>query len=144
MIMEGLIIENGVVKDGKTCEGIVTVPEGVTEIARQAFYKNKALTGLILPEGLKKIGAYSVNGCVNLEFIDVPDSLEELGEDALVRKTESNVTFKHTIDSKMYMPEIRCTEGSYVDNAIKEILSKDGLAPSGSHSNEHVVKVVYK
>ena len=35
-------------------------------------------------------------------------------------------------------------EGLIIDNAIKDILSKDGLAPSGSHSNEHVVKVVYK
>ena len=57
--MEGLIIENGIVKDGKTCEGVVTVPDGVTEIARQAFYKNKALTGLVPAEVLNKIGAYS-------------------------------------------------------------------------------------
>lgn len=142
--MEALVIENGIVKSGKTCEGIVVVPEGVTEIARQAFYKNKELTGLVLPEGLKIIGAYSVNGCVNLEFIDIPDSVEELGDDALVRKTESNVTFKHTIDTKLFMPEIRCTEGSFVDEEIKKILSKDGPAPSGSHSNEHVVAVVYK
>lgn len=142
--MEDLIIENGVVISGKTSEGVVVVPDGVTEIARQAFYKNKNLTGLIIPEGVKKIGAYSVNGCVNLEFIDVPDSIEEMGEDALVRKTESNVTFKHTIDTKFFMPEIRCSEGAYVDSAIKDILSRDGLAPSGSHSNEHVVTVVYK
>lgn len=142
--MEGLVIENGIVKDGKACEGVVEIPAGVTEIARQAFYKNRNLTGLVIPEGVKKIGSYMVNGCTNLEFIEVPESVEELGEDALVRKTESNVTFKHTVDTKIFMPEIRCKEGSFVDNAIKDILSKDGLAPSGSHSNEHVVNVVYK
>lgn len=142
--MEGLIIENGVLKDGKACEGVVEVPEGVTEIARQAFYRNKNLTGLILPEGVKKIGSYMVNGCANLEYIVVPESVEELGEDAFLKKSESNVTFKHTVDAKYYLPEIRCKEGSYVDQAIKEILSKDGLAPSGSHSDEHIVTVVYQ
>ena len=142
--MDGMIIENGVLKDGRSCAGIVEVPEGVTEIARQAFYRNKEITGLILPEGVKKIGSYSVNGCVNLAFIAVPDSVEELGEDALVNRTESNVTFKHTIDSKYYMPEIRCTEGSFVDRAIQEILSGDGTAPSGSHSDEHIVTVTYR
>ena len=33
----GLVIDNGVVKDGKNCQGEILVPEGVTEIANQAF-----------------------------------------------------------------------------------------------------------
>ena len=47
----GLVIDNGVVKDGKNCQGEILVPEGVPEIANMAFYLNKKLTGLFLPDG---------------------------------------------------------------------------------------------
>lgn len=138
----GLVMENGVVKDGKNCQGEIVVPEGATEIANQAFYQNKKLTGLYLPDGVKKIGNYTVNGCLNLEYIRVPESVEELGEDALVKKIESNFGFTHVVESKQYFPQIRCTEGSYVDKAIQEMKAKDGW--KDSHSNEHIVEIVYE
>lgn len=99
----GLVIENGIVKNGKNCEGEITVPQGITGIGAQAFYQNKKLTGLTLPEGVKSIGKYAVNGCVNLEYMDVPES---------------------------------------VDKVLKEMKEKDGW--DKSHSNEHVVEVVYR
>lgn len=34
----GLVIENGVVKNGKTCEGEIEVPKGSVGIGPQAFY----------------------------------------------------------------------------------------------------------
>lgn len=138
----GLVIQNGVVKDGKACEGEIVVPSGVTEIANQAFYQNKKLTGLYLPDGVKKIGNYTVNGCQNLVFIRVPESVETLGEDALVKKIESNFGFTHVVESKQYFPQIRCKEGSFVDRAIQELKAGDGW--KDSHSNEHIVEVVYE
>jgi len=47
----GLVIEDGVVKDGKSCTGDIVVPEGVTAIAEKAFYNNRQLTGLKFPGG---------------------------------------------------------------------------------------------
>lgn len=138
----GLVIVDGIVKDGKNCEGEIVVPEGVTEIANQAFYQNKKLTGLYLPDGLKKIGNYTVNGCQNLEYIRVPESVDILGEDALVKKIESNFGFTHVVESKQFFPKIRCKEGCFVDRAIQEMKSKDGW--KDSHSNEHIVEVVYE
>ena len=138
----GLVVENGIVKDGKNCEGEIVVPAGVTEIANQAFYQNKKLTGLYLPDGVKKIGNYTVNGCQNLEYIRVPESVEALGEDALVKKIESNFGFTPVVESKQFFPQIRCKEGSFVDHAIQEMKSKDGW--KDSHSNEHIVEVVYE
>jgi hypothetical protein len=67
----------------------IVVPEGITEIASQAFYQNKKLTGLYLPDGVKSIGNYTVNGCESLEYVRVPESVEILGEDVLVKKIES-------------------------------------------------------
>ena len=137
----GLVVENGIVKDGKNCEGEIVVPAGVTEIANQAFYQNKKLTGLYLPDGVKKIGNYTVNGCQNLEYIRVPESVEALGEDALVKKIESNFGFTHVVESKQFFPQIRCKEGSFVDHAIQEMKSKDGW--KASHCNDDIVDVVY-
>ena len=48
----GLIMENGVVKSGKNCEGDIVLPEDAKAIAPKAFYNNKKITSLTLPEGL--------------------------------------------------------------------------------------------
>lgn len=137
----GLVIENGVVKSGRNCEGRIEVPEGTVGIGAQAFYQNKKLTGLKLPQGLKRIGKYAVNGCVDLEYIEVPESVEELEEGALVKKLESNFGFTHVVETKEYYPQIRCVEGSFTDKAILEMKKKDGW--DRSHSNEHIVELVY-
>mgnify|MGYP003364035764 CR=1 FL=1 len=130
----GLVIENGVVKSGRNCEGRIEVPEGTVGIGAQAFYQNKKLTGLKLPQGLKRIGKYAVNGCVDLEYIEVPESVEELEEGALVKKLD-------VVETKEYYPQIRCVEGSFTDKAILEMKKKDGW--DKSHSNEHIVDLVY-
>lgn len=140
--MENLIIENGIVKNGKNCKGEIIIPEGVTEISNQAFYQNKEITGLYIPDGVKKIGKYTVNCCEKLEYVRVPESVESIGESGLVKKFESNCSFDHTIASKEIYPEIRCKEGSYVDNMFKEMLEKkSGIA---SHSVTYVVELKYE
>lgn len=59
--MEYLVVENGIAKNGEQCQGEIRVLDGVTEIANQAFYQNKEITGLYLPDGVKTIGKYTVN-----------------------------------------------------------------------------------
>lgn len=138
----GLVIENGVVKNGKACEGEIRVPDGVTAIGDQAFYRNKKLTGLYLPDGVATIGKYTVNGCQSLEYVRVPESVERLGDGALVKKIESNCGFTHVVESKEYYPQIRCKEGSFIDQTIQEMKRQDGWQQS--HSNEHIVEVLYE
>ena len=140
--MENLVIENGIVKNGKQCKGEIRIPDGVTEIANQAFYQNKEITGIFIPDGVKKIGKYTVNCCEKLEYIRVPESVESIGESGLVKKFESNCSFDHTIASKEIYPEIRCKKDSYVDIMFKELLNKkNGIA---SHSTTYVVDIVYE
>ena len=131
--MEHLVIENGIVKDGKKCEGEIRIPEGVTEIANQAFYQNKKITGIYLPDGVRKIGKYTVNGCENLSYVRVPKSVESLGESGLVKKFESNCGFTHTIQS---------TEGSWIDQKIGELIGKGNQIQS--HSTTYVVEMEYE
>lgn len=139
---EGLIVENGVVRDGKSCEGEIRIPDGCTEIAGQAFYQNKKLTGLYIPDGVKVLGKYTVNGCVNLEYVRVPESVEKMGDGALVKKIDSNFGFTHVVETKEYYPDIRCKEGCWVDRAFQEMKQKDGW--KDSHSMEHIVRFCYE
>ena len=83
--MENLVIEKDIVKNGKKCKGEIRIPDGVVEIANQAFYQNKEITGLYIPDGVKKIGKYTVNCCEKLEYIRVPESVEVIGESGLVK-----------------------------------------------------------
>lgn len=139
---EGLVVENGIVRDGKACEGEIRIPDGCTEIASQAFYQNKKLTGLYIPDGVKSLGRYTVNGCLNLTYVRVPESVEKMGEGALVKKIDSNFGFTHVVETKEYYPEIRCKKGCYVDLAFQEMKKKDGW--KDSHSMEHIIQFSYE
>jgi hypothetical protein len=139
---DGLVVENGIVRDGKNCEGEIRIPDGCVEIASQAFYQNKKLTGLFIPDGVKVLGKYVVNGCLNLEYVRVPESIEKMGEGALVRKIDSNFGFTHVVETKEYYPQIRCKEGCYVDQAFQTMKQNDGW--KDSHSMEHVVELKYE
>ena len=140
--MENLVIENGIVKDGKKCKGEIRILEGVTEIANQAFYQNKEITGIYLPDGVKKIGKYTVNGCEKLEYIRVPESVESIGESGLVKKFESNCSFDHTISSKEIYPKISCKKGSYVAGLLEGLLEKKNSI--ASHSVTYVIDLEYE
>lgn len=138
---EGLIIEDGVVKSGKACEGEIAVPEGVTEIAMKAFYNNKKITGLILPEGVKKLGKYMVSGCTNLGYVQVPDSVCEMAECALMRKFESDVGFTHVMENKEHYPDIRCHAGSWIDKQMQAVKDSDNW--ENAHGTKHILEIVH-
>lgn len=76
-----IIIENGVVKKCAVSENLI-IPEGVTEIADEAFYHNENIKTVVLPNGIKRIGNRAFMQCYKLEKINLPDSITEIGEDA--------------------------------------------------------------
>jgi len=135
-----MIIEDGVLKNGKLCEGEVVIPDGVTAIAEKAFYNNKKMTGLVIPEGVRHIGRFAVSGCKLLEYVQVPDSVESMDEQALMHKFESDVGFTHVMENKEHYPEIRCHAGSWIDTRMREIKASDSWADS--HGTKHLVEIV--
>ncbi len=52
------------------------IPEGVKEIAANAFFNNKDIEVLGLPSTLERIGASAFAGCVDLKKIKLPDGLK--------------------------------------------------------------------
>ncbi len=60
----------------------VTVPEGVTEIGDDAFYRCSSLKTVKLPGTLKKIGKRAFFSCKKLKTVDAPKRIPSIGEDA--------------------------------------------------------------
>ena len=50
----------------------------VVAVGNSAFYNNKTLKKITLPEGVVKIGLYAFDNCKNLEYILIPDSVKEI------------------------------------------------------------------
>lgn len=73
------IIENGVLKSckGNPCE--VTIPEGITEIGKEAFIRCYELSKVVIPEGIKTIGDWAFFECTKLKEVVLPNSLEVIG-----------------------------------------------------------------
>ena len=138
---ESMVIEDGVLKSGKACEGEVVIPAGVTVVGEKAFYNNKKITGLVIPEGVTHIGRFAVSGCRLLEYVVVPDSVASMDDQALMRKFESDVGFTHVMENKEHYPEIRCHEGSWIDRKMQEIKASDSWADS--HGTKHLVELKY-
>ena len=64
-------------------ESKVTIPQKlggkkVTSIGIEAFYGNKTIKSMTIPEGVTTIGAFSFNACENLTDIKIPKSVNEL------------------------------------------------------------------
>lgn len=57
----------------------VTFPEGINEIANNAFNSCKNLISVSLPHDVKKIGARAFSGCSELQSISLPDSILTIG-----------------------------------------------------------------
>lgn len=56
-----------------------TVPEGVTNIRRKAFYNTSSLTSIVLPESLVNIEQEAFMECGNLASINIPKNVTGIG-----------------------------------------------------------------
>lgn len=60
-------------------DGVITVPENVMTIGKNAFYNDNV--GIILPEGVRRICDKAFQGSTSLIFVVIPGSVTEIGED---------------------------------------------------------------
>ena len=62
----------------------VIIPDGVTEIDKQAFMSSE-ITSITLPENLENIGDRAFSGCSVLSDVQFPDTLTVIGKNAFER-----------------------------------------------------------
>lgn len=72
------IIEKGAFSFTWNLRGKIILPSELTVVEDVAFYGCQMET-ILIPEGIKKIGANTFGGCNNLEEITIPDSVTEIG-----------------------------------------------------------------
>ncbi|MFR7500628.1 leucine-rich repeat domain-containing protein [Ruminococcus callidus] len=57
------MIVNGILIDGRTCSGEVTIPDGVISIGNNAFQNCTGLTSIKIPKSVTNIGEFAFSGC---------------------------------------------------------------------------------
>ncbi len=73
-----LVIINGAVIDGRSCEGKVTVPSGVKYVASGAFSRNTKITSVVFPQSVTEICDNTFWYCENLTSAEL-EGAETLG-----------------------------------------------------------------
>ena len=75
----GFDIQDGVLVKYSGDATEVVVPDGVTEIGRQAFEDCTTLTSVIIPNGVTSIEYASFRGCSGLVDVVIPEGVTEIG-----------------------------------------------------------------
>lgn len=73
------IIEDRVLKKYQGPGGDVTIPEGVTEIADNAFNGCESMTSVIIPKGVVRIGDAAFCECSRLTEMTLPEGVKKIG-----------------------------------------------------------------
>ena len=107
-----------------------TIPETVTTIGCQAFYKCKKLKNIIIPKSVTMIGESAFEGCTGLTNIEIPDSVTEIDystfEDCTALK---NIKIPNSVTSIKWGAFGGCTglTNINVDENNAYYVSKDGV-----------------
>ena len=78
----------------------VTLPNSLTSIGNEAFFRCSHLRSLKLPNSLTSIGIYAFYQCSDLTSVTLPNSLTSIGESALGNCSELNsITIPNSVTS---------------------------------------------
>lgn len=122
------VVINGILVDGTTLKGEVTIPDSVKKISYEAFApywgENTEITKITLPEGFTDTVAGVFKNCTALEEVRLPEGLTETGLD-----TFENCGSLKSIDLPSGLTKIgwysfrRCTGLTSIDipNGVTEI-----------------------
>lgn len=79
-------------------DGILDIPEGITEIGNFAFYQTGQMKSVNLPNSLKRIGneAFSLSG---IEEITIPENVEYIGTAAFFNNSKLKTIYYNAIDA---------------------------------------------
>jgi hypothetical protein len=101
-----LLLENNIVVASPAASGIIVIPEGVTSIAANGFYKNNAVTSITLPLTFAGVTlpTYAIRECKGLaEIIALPETPpNQLSTNSFLWQSCNG---GYTTDIKVYVPD---------------------------------------
>lgn len=80
--VDGMVIENGVLKRYEGNASEIVVPEGVVSIGEDAFKYKDFIECITLPESVAEIGSYAFFKCYNLEKVEIEGTIENIDTNA--------------------------------------------------------------
>ncbi|MDD6981628.1 MAG: leucine-rich repeat protein [Clostridia bacterium] len=97
-------------------DGVVEIPadKGVTRIYRLAFYNNKDIRKVIIPEGVEQIEYAAFYGCENLREIVLPSTCKQIDEWAFGHNESLEII-------NLGQVQTICQLAFYGDSALKEL-----------------------
>ena len=108
------------------------VRKGTTVIADSAFnssvehrYNCRNLEGIILPQGIKRIGASAFNMCRDLKYVNLPRSVEYIGASSFIGTNVQEVTVPRKKPIKIGIGPFNDYTVIYVPKGTAEAYSKD-------------------
>ena len=88
----------------------LVIPEGVTSVGKNAFYRCNGLTGVTLPSTLESIGDSAFRDCKSLLEIAIPEGVTSIGDSAFYHCTSlASVTLPSTLESIVNCAFYHCT-----------------------------------
>lgn len=122
---EFFIIVNGILLYvGNKCSGDIKIPDNVTSIAENAFYKNFSLTSVVIPNNVVWIGNSAFAGCSNLTCVVLPENLKSIGSELFQDCTKlTTITIPDGITSIGQNAFQNCTSltGVKVPDSVKKV-----------------------
>ena len=95
-----------------------TIPEGVTSIGDEAFWRCSGLTSISIPKGVTSVGNNAFDGCSGLTSIIIPESVTNIGYSAF----SSTAWLENQPDGLVYAGKVAYTyKGTMPDNTIIEL-----------------------
>ncbi len=125
------VINNNVLTDYRGNERIISIPEGVTQIAPYAFSRNVTLNSVTIPASTWRIGFAAFSGCVNLEKVILQDNIRTI-EDWAFEKCISlkEISVPSTLENISKRAFLGCSS-VLISKNTNEIKPKD--PPSKNH-----------
>ena len=126
------VIENGVLVKYNGPGGDVVIPEGVRKIGAEVFSNCSALTSVSIPQSLQSISFTAFTGCTALKQFDVPEDHPRFQADGplLLSRDGSTLILAPAVSGDFSAPEgiTAIADGAFYENtALEQVTLPEGL-----------------
>jgi len=122
------VIVNGILIDGRTCSGEVTIPNNVTSIGESAFFNCIGLTNISIPKSVTSIGDSAFFNCIGLTNISIPKSVTSIGNYAFYKCISlTDITIPDSVTSIGDYAFYKC-------NSLTDITIPDSITSIGNYA----------